>query len=175
MLTILILAALSLHEKFKFLKPNEQSIVSLGLNSIIDLSFDYPEAQSTLFTGSQWTELRKTFSAKGYQIDKHGDIKENLKEIFSNYKSDRSFRSNWISLYRTTKSFQELYDVEEDKKYEDEDFCLFVFETVLKLIKHHQYLYQDDIDNSEWEFICKIWSPIVIFVLIRVETGRVNS
>ncbi|RCH78937.1 hypothetical protein CU098_000756, partial [Rhizopus stolonifer] len=51
-------AALHHQPKFKLLDKVNHSIMSLGLNSIIDLSFDYPEAQTTFFTASQWEELK---------------------------------------------------------------------------------------------------------------------
>lgn len=64
---------------------------SLGLNSIINLSFDHPEAQSTLFTASQWKELKKSFPPKKYQIEKHNDVKKQLKPIIASYQDNRSW------------------------------------------------------------------------------------
>jgi hypothetical protein len=105
--------------------------------------------------------LRKKFPAKRYQIDEYDTVKEKLTPVMSSYKDFCSFRANWISMYRKIKSLQEQYDTEEDEENENEDFCLFLFETVLKLIKHHHYLFQDGFDKSEWDYTCKLWSPIM--------------
>ncbi|KAI8059686.1 hypothetical protein BDF21DRAFT_467413 [Thamnidium elegans] len=32
---------------------------------------------------------------------------------------------------------------------------------VLKLVKHHGYLFQEGIDVSEWDYVCKLWSPVM--------------
>ncbi|KAI8080629.1 hypothetical protein BDF21DRAFT_324987, partial [Thamnidium elegans] len=43
---------------------DNKAIVSLGLNSFIDLSFTYPKSQSILLTSLQWKELRKLYQPK---------------------------------------------------------------------------------------------------------------
>ena len=76
---------------------------SLGLNSIIDLSFSHPEAQSTLFTATQWKQLKKSFPRRQYQIEKHETVKKQLKPIMTSYQENRSWGANWLCMHRKTK------------------------------------------------------------------------
>lgn len=140
---------------------------SLGLNSILDLSFSFPEGQSTLFSVGQWGHLQQKFASKNYQVNQFDHIKEKLKPLLTKYRDRKSWVYNWSRLYRETKSLQSRYDVEEDDEWEEEDFCLFFIESILKLQKYHDYLFNDNFDKSEWDYICKLWSPIMERLFVR--------
>jgi hypothetical protein len=134
---------------------------SLGLNSILSLSFNYPEGQSTLFDAAQWRNLQSKFLPKKYKISQYDHIKNKLDSLLSCHKVGKSWGYNWTMLYRKTKALQKEYDAEENEEWEEEDFCLFFVELILKLQKHHAYLFNDNVDKAEWDYICKLWSPIM--------------
>ncbi|KAI9315774.1 hypothetical protein BX666DRAFT_1860649, partial [Dichotomocladium elegans] len=153
--------ALELHSSFKSSDTNKQTIISLGLNSILSLTLNYPEGQSTLFDPAQWRDLKRKFPRRKYETSQYDHIKYKLHLLLSCHKVGNSWNKNWYKLYRITKALQKEYDAEENGECEEEDFCLFFIESILKLQKHHAYLFDDNVDKSKWDYICKLWSPIM--------------
>ncbi|KAI9347512.1 hypothetical protein BD770DRAFT_395701 [Pilaira anomala] len=153
--------ALEIYPCFKSAEINDQTIISLGLNSILDLSFDFPKGQNTLFDVVQWRWLKNKFPPKKYQIDQYDSVKVNLSPLLTSYKEERPRSYNWYKLYNTSKSLSQKYDVEENEEWDEEDFCLFFITSVLKLQKHHKYVFDDNFNKSEWDYLCKFWSPIM--------------
>lgn len=49
--------ALEKYEDFRSHVIQQQTMISLGMNSILDLSYAFEEGQSTLFSQKQWHEL----------------------------------------------------------------------------------------------------------------------
>ncbi|CEG79960.1 hypothetical protein RMATCC62417_14362 [Rhizopus microsporus] len=67
--------AISKYPFYQQFDPNKQSIICLGLNSI--LSADFPESQSILFNKKQWRDLKRLFSPKLFDTESYdviGDI-----------------------------------------------------------------------------------------------------
>jgi hypothetical protein len=117
--------------------------------------------QSTLFNNKQWCHLKDMFPCKKYDKNQYKSIRLKLKLIIEAYKKDRPFHVNWMAMYDNVKEFQQKYDTEKNEKYADIDFCLYFFEVILKIIKHHHYVFQEDIDKSEWDYLTRIWCPIL--------------
>lgn len=151
--------ALKKYAMFNDISLQEQTAVSLGMNSILDLSFEFGDAQSLLFSEGQWSELKARFP-DGEEQDL--ELEENLNNLINDFKltiesvakSKTSFEtkmntlSNWLR--RTNKVLND-----------EETFLVFLVQHVLKLYKKSSYLFQKEIDCSEWDFVLKIWSPIV--------------
>jgi hypothetical protein len=57
----------------------------LGLNSIIDPSFEYPNSQSILFISEQWSEVRKKYKPKSYDTNEYHHIKSLFEPLFEIY------------------------------------------------------------------------------------------
>ncbi|KAI9347515.1 hypothetical protein BD770DRAFT_327666, partial [Pilaira anomala] len=55
---------LKMYPCFKSAEINDQTIISLGLNSILDLSFEFPEGQNTLFDAAQRKWLKNRLPQK---------------------------------------------------------------------------------------------------------------
>ncbi|KAI7884124.1 uncharacterized protein EV154DRAFT_574703 [Mucor mucedo] len=51
-------SALSLYNNY-YEDNNAKPTITLGLNSILDLSYDFPDSQSILFASNQWHDLRR--------------------------------------------------------------------------------------------------------------------
>lgn len=75
--------ALEKYEAFSSLTIQEQTVVSLGMNLILDLSFEFEEGQSTLFTRSQWNALQARFPAAGPGYDDLDKSLENLTILYT--------------------------------------------------------------------------------------------
>lgn len=90
------------------------------MSSILSLSYEYGDAQSTLFF----------------------------------------WRANGLN---------ERLGEEEDESNEDEIFFLFLIQHILKLYKKSSYLFEEDIDCSEWDFVIKLWSPLIEELFINTD------
>ncbi|KAI8061286.1 hypothetical protein BDF21DRAFT_455659 [Thamnidium elegans] len=153
---------LGLYPSFKSANINEQTIISLGLNSIISLSYNYPKGQSTLFDyASQWRDLQSLFPTQKYNINQYDNIKSILAPVISSYKAGKSSSFNWLVIFRKIKALQVTYNIEANEEHEEENFCLFFIESVMNLQKYHPYLFEDNVKISEWDYICKLWAPVM--------------
>ncbi|KAG1166505.1 hypothetical protein G6F36_012918 [Rhizopus arrhizus] len=137
--------ACTLRKEYHDLDSNRKAIVSLGLNSILDLSYKYPDAQSTLFNNRQWLHLKRTNKPKEYVSTEYAYISEILKPIFKAYNPAKTSDENLKALYVQTKTLMEQNDPEID---------------ILMAVKHEPGLFSDTVNSSEWDYIVKFWGPI---------------
>lgn len=68
--------AVTLRSNYYSLDSGGKAIVTLGLNSILDLGFRYPAAQAELLKKNQRQELNALFPPKRYPVDSYDYIKE---------------------------------------------------------------------------------------------------
>ncbi|KAI8051704.1 hypothetical protein BDF21DRAFT_482123, partial [Thamnidium elegans] len=84
--------AVNIRADYHSLTTDNKAIVSLGLNSIVDLNFTYLNSQPTLFTSQQWKELRKLYQPKYYNVDEYNQILPILRPVFAAYNEKKSFK-----------------------------------------------------------------------------------
>ncbi|GAA5816146.1 hypothetical protein MFLAVUS_009672 [Mucor flavus] len=113
----------NIRHNYHLLTAYNKAIVMLGLNYIIDLSFIYPNSQSTLFTSQQWDELRKKYKPKKYNSDEYSHIPSIINPIFMAYNEKKPFQTNWINMYKQVKLLEQEYDPELDPSCGDIFFC----------------------------------------------------
>ncbi|CAO3693081.1 unnamed protein product [Rhizopus stolonifer] len=152
--------AVNLRQNYHQLDANEKAIVMLGLNSIIDLSFKYPAAQSPLFNNKQWYQLQKKYKPKKYNTGVYSDIKTLLQPIFASYSQSKSFDQNWKNIYIKAKELAAQHDSELDTDKNDVSFSIYFILQILTIIKHQPSLFSDTVDSSEWDYIVKFWGVI---------------
>ncbi|EIE85663.1 hypothetical protein RO3G_10373 [Rhizopus delemar RA 99-880] len=152
--------AVNLHPQYHSLVANNKAIVSLGLNSILDISFTYPDSQSTLFTSQQWDELRRKYKPKKYNTSEYAHIKPILAPIFKEYSDKKTTDANWINMYKQVKSLEKTHDPELSPDNNDISFCIYFILQTLLIIKHQPDLFNPEIDSSEWDFVVKFWGLI---------------
>lgn len=126
----------NIRHNYHLLTAYNKAIVMLGLNYIIDLSFIYPNSQSTLFTSQQWDELRKKYKPKKYNSDEYSHIPSIINPIFMAYNEKKPFQTNWINMYKQVKLLEQEYDPELDPSCGDIFFCVYFVLQILLLIKH---------------------------------------
>jgi hypothetical protein len=158
--TITKTEALSRRAKFNSLDSHGKAIVSLGLNSILDLSFPFPQAQSVLFERLQWKQLRARYAPKKYNVDEYRHILEPLSPIANVYNKKSSFDKNWVNLYKALKKLDNEYDSNIEPDHNDTSFCIQLLLYVLSTIKHQPHLFDDEIDSFEWDFVVKFWGLV---------------
>ncbi|KAI9258810.1 hypothetical protein BDA99DRAFT_514247 [Phascolomyces articulosus] len=154
-------AAIQKHSLYQHLDPNCQSIICLGLNSILDLSAKYPERQTVLFNKTQWHDLTKMYPPRQLDGSSYAALGNILKPIFNAYKDRKPNKNNWISMFKEVVSLQSQYNPELEESLRDVDFCLYFYRSLLHLQKHHKYIFNDDVDKSEWDYIVKFWGPLL--------------
>ncbi|RCH84927.1 hypothetical protein CU098_004288, partial [Rhizopus stolonifer] len=106
--------ACTLRKEYHDLDSNGKAIVSLGLNSILDLSYEHPDAQSTLFNNRQWLHLKRTNKPKKYVSTKYTYISEILTPMFKAYNLAKTSDENWNAIYVQCKKLAEQNDPEID-------------------------------------------------------------
>ncbi|KAI8077081.1 hypothetical protein BDF21DRAFT_439179 [Thamnidium elegans] len=153
--------AYKLRSQYHSLPSNKKAIVSLGLNSIIDLSFASRHSQTTLLKPQQWSELKKMFRPKAYRISDYNDIKEILRPAVKSYKDNRTFNLNWLAMNKKIKELEREYDLESNASNKDVSFCIHLLLQVLLIIKYQPSLFNDQIVNSECDFIFKFWGVTI--------------
>ncbi|KAI7865087.1 hypothetical protein BDF14DRAFT_1828525 [Spinellus fusiger] len=72
--------ALKRYQQFSCLDTNNQTIASLGMNSLLDLSYSYPDGQSVIFTRKQWKQLKQMFPSTESKF-KDNEMSEKLIEV----------------------------------------------------------------------------------------------
>ncbi|KAG2195013.1 hypothetical protein INT47_005613 [Mucor saturninus] len=114
--------ACTLRKDYHHLDFNAKAIISLGLNSILDLSHKYPDAQSTLFDNRQWLHLQHTNRPKKYVYEEYAYINNILKPIFEAYNPAKTSDQNWTAIYIQAKKLIEQNDPEIDINKKDVSF-----------------------------------------------------
>ncbi|KAI8382327.1 hypothetical protein BD560DRAFT_487190 [Blakeslea trispora] len=152
--------ALEYRERYHTSTASEKGVVSLGLNSILGVSFNCPDCQSKLFTNQEWHELRKRYRPVAYNITEYDKIKSILKPVFQAYKENKTFDTNWMKMYKEAKKLEKHYDPVLKQKYADIAFCIFFVTQVLSIVRYNSSLFDAAIDSSEWDFVVKFWGPI---------------
>jgi hypothetical protein len=152
--------AVNLHPQYHSLTTNNKAIISLGLNSILDTSFTYPDSQSTLFTSQQWGELRRKYKPKKYNTSEYAHIKPILAPIFKAYSDKKTTEASWMNMYKQVKSLEKNYDQELSPNNNDISFCIYFMLQALLIIKHQPGLFDPQIDSSEWDFVVNFWGLI---------------
>lgn len=147
--------ACTLRKEHHNLDSNGKAFVSLGLNSILDLSYEYPDAQSTLFNNRQWLYLKRTNKPKEYVSTEYAYISKILKPIFKTYNPAKTSDSNWKALYVQAKTLAEQNDPEKDIS-----FCIHFMLQIQMAVKQEPDLFSDTVNSSEWDYIVKFWDPI---------------
>lgn len=152
--------ACTLRKEYHDLDSNGKAIVSLGLNSILDLSYEHPDAQSTLFNNRQWLHLKRTNKPKIYVSTKYTYTSEILTPMFKAYNLAKTSDENWNAIYVQCKKLAEQNDPEIDVSKKDISFCIHFMLQILMAVKHEPGLFSDTVDSSEWDYIMKFWGPI---------------
>ncbi|KAI9356691.1 hypothetical protein BD770DRAFT_389921 [Pilaira anomala] len=88
--TIIKREALHLRQRYHSLDIQDKAILSLGLNSILDLSFSKLDAQGKLFERSQWKQLRDRYPPKKYNVDYYTHLLKPLSSIRGIYDRKKS-------------------------------------------------------------------------------------
>ncbi|GAA5796837.1 hypothetical protein HPULCUR_002215 [Helicostylum pulchrum] len=88
--------ALKIYSNFSDVYVKEQTCISLGMNSILDLSYSFGDAQSTLFIETLWSDLKRKFPVE----EEDAETDENLTGI------THDFMLTVESLVKTKNSFQ---------------------------------------------------------------------
>ncbi|KAG2216261.1 hypothetical protein INT45_006062 [Circinella minor] len=154
-------AAIQKHPLYQHLDPNGQAIICLGLNSTLDLSAMYPERQTVLFNKKQWHDLTKMYLPRLFDGSSYAALGNVLEPIFNVYKDKKPIKRNWMDMYKKVISLQSQYNPELDDSFRDVDFCLYFYHSLLHLQKYHKYIFNDDVDKSEWDYIVKFWGPVL--------------
>lgn len=128
--------------------------IRLGLNSILDLSYNDSEAQSVLFTPDQWRKLRTSLAKKGNarSLAMNPKVEKMLCRAESLAKNDIIKASDYIYKY--------LY-IKKSKLTQDEAFTLFAHAFITEFIAHNQYMFDKNIEKNEQDFIVKFWGPLL--------------
>ncbi|KAI9258711.1 hypothetical protein EDC94DRAFT_641369 [Helicostylum pulchrum] len=152
--------AIDLYRNYHSLSINGKAIVALGLNSTIDLSFDHPQSQSTLFDNTQWRTLRSIYKSKRYVYEEYDSIFSILNPVFQCYNEKKPFEINWMTAYKKVKDLEKKYDHVLDASCSDVSFCVFLVFQMLMLMKYQPALFKEEIDCSEWDYVVKFWGVI---------------
>lgn len=88
-------------------------------------------------------------------------VDEAANSVFDLYNPKQSATRNWNLMYQQVISLKGQYNAELNDSFRDIDFCLYFYESLFMLQKHYEYLFTDDIDNSEWDMIVKFWGPVM--------------
>ncbi|KAG2227067.1 hypothetical protein INT45_003797 [Circinella minor] len=153
--------AISKYAGYQDLDLDSRSIICLGLNSILDLSADFPKSQTMLFNKKQWYQLNKLFPPKTFDTEIYNDIKDTLQPILNAYDQRKTMKRNWTAIFKEILSLQSKYNGELNEFFRDIDFCLYFFQSLLLLFKNHDYMFNENIDISEWDFLVKFWGPVL--------------
>lgn len=152
--------AVELRDKYYSLNYNEKAIVLLGLNTVVDVSFNFPDGQSTLFTNKEWSKLRELYKPAKYNTSEYDDIKLTLQPITNAYRRNKSFDINWVAIYQEAKKLEKNFDPLFEEKHSEVAFVIYFILQIMKIIRYSPQLFDSEIDNSEWNYIVKFWGPI---------------
>ncbi|KAI8967393.1 hypothetical protein BDF20DRAFT_900833 [Mycotypha africana] len=83
-------------------------------------------------------------------------------QFISNYKSrSLSIKQPQISHYTKAKELAAQHDPELNVDEAEVSFCNNFILQILKVIKHQPSLFNDTINNSEWDYIVKFWGVVI--------------
>ncbi|KAL9554898.1 hypothetical protein MBANPS3_002608, partial [Mucor bainieri] len=116
---------------------------------------------STLFTQEQWQELQARFPAVEQEDT---ELAENLNSLTTRY----LLRVQPLSKARTglEKKLKNLSNWIEDQQRaadmnEEEKFFLYLVSHIIKRHQKSAYLFDSVTDCSEWDYVVKLWSPLI--------------
>ncbi|KAI8067903.1 hypothetical protein BC940DRAFT_354526 [Gongronella butleri] len=168
------------------------TVVSLGLNSILDLSLEYGVGQSTLFSGEDWKVLLQKFpatplqaapivpsaaqtsassastpaSAASISASATSTPVPKVSKKAKKNKSSKKDRDLVLQLARrdlaagATKAARLLVS-KHCTLAPDQEFMMTVLRHLCNLLLHHAYLFDDNIEKTEQDYIIKAWAPIL--------------
>ncbi|KAF7730684.1 hypothetical protein EC973_001633 [Apophysomyces ossiformis] len=148
--------ALKLYNQYLTACDNKRTMISMGLNSILDLTDNYPHGQSALFTRSQYKYLKKRFSAADLRNEISPALEKNLAEIEADAK-----RGNLELAYRNAVIKQA------NSTDRDEKFAYYLYAHSLELLLDHAYMFEGSIDLSETDYAIKCWGPVIEHLMAR--------
>lgn len=70
-------------------------------------------------------------------------------------------RVSRIVLYKELKKLEKRYDSVLEAKHADVVFDIYVVQHTISIMKYSPQLFETPVDSSEWDFIVKIWGPII--------------
>jgi hypothetical protein len=105
-------------------------------------------------------QLRARYAPKKYNVDDYGHVLEPLSHVANVYNKESSFDNNWINLYKALKKLDYEYDCNIEPDHNDTSFCIQLLLHILTTIKHQPQLFDDESDNSEWDFVVKFWGVV---------------
>ncbi|KAI8640628.1 hypothetical protein BD408DRAFT_369586, partial [Parasitella parasitica] len=139
----------------------QQTMISLGMNSILDLSYAFEGGQSTLFSQEQWHELQARFPAVEHE---YTELSGNLLSVTTRYtlvlqqlsKARSGLEKKLKSLSKWIKDQEKAADMNED-----EQFFLYFVSHIIKCHQKSAYLFDSVTECSEWDYVVKLWSPLI--------------
>ncbi|KAG2204533.1 hypothetical protein INT47_012592, partial [Mucor saturninus] len=146
-------SAVSLYDSY-YQDNNAKPTITLGLNSILDLSYSYPDSQSVLFAPAQWKKLRNLL--KIHKVTKpitmNHKVESMLTKAEAMAKTDLQKASDVI--------YNHLYKYKA-KLCQDEAFILYVHAFISEFLVHNQYMFDKNIEKNEQDCIVKFWGPLM--------------
>ncbi|KAI9354761.1 hypothetical protein BD770DRAFT_392159 [Pilaira anomala] len=132
------------------------------MNSILDLSYKFGDVQSTLFTEDQWLNLQSRFPVK---VEEDSEINDNLLKLTDEFnsimtsiiQSKSSFGKKLKKLSSWLKRLEDQYK----KLNAEESYFVYLLKHLIKLYTKSSYIFNPDIDCSKWDYVIKIWAPII--------------
>lgn len=125
------MVAVARHLNYHSLDSDGKAIVNLGLNSILDLSFQYPAAQTKLFQRDQRKQLNVLFLPKKYPVEAYDYIKELLSSLNNCYNKHKSKDTNWANIYKELKRLDNIYGHKLNTSHNDTSFCIYFLLCIL--------------------------------------------
>lgn len=171
--------ALQMYLNFSNCTIDQQTMISLGMNSILDLSYQYGRGQSFLFSQARWSELQGRFHQEEEEEDNDNELNDNMGSITA--ESLRVVNNLMTSKTSTNTKFIKLTNWLNGYKYkknlnDDATFVLFLISHVLTLSQKQAYMFNDDVDSREWDIVLKIWSSLIELLFmdtnLRTKWGR---
>ncbi|RCI05767.1 hypothetical protein CU098_012743 [Rhizopus stolonifer] len=84
--------------------------IETSLNSILNVSFNFPDCQSKLFTNQEWLGLREKYRPVGYSTTEYGRARSILQLVFQAYRQIKTFGISWVEIYKEAKKLEKHYD-----------------------------------------------------------------
>ncbi|KAI7865076.1 hypothetical protein BDF14DRAFT_1828361, partial [Spinellus fusiger] len=147
--------ALKRYQQFSCLDTNNQTIASLGMNSLLDLSYSYPDGQSVIFTRKQWKQLKQMFPSTESKF-KDNEMSEKLIEVIETILDlNNTASTSHEKKTNNIKALKNTYTTKDDR------FLIFLLKHLIKIQRKYSYLFDEEVDCSESDFMAKIWIPII--------------
>ncbi|KAK4520680.1 Flavodoxin-like domain-containing protein [Mucor velutinosus] len=128
--------------------------ITLGLNSILDLSYNFPRGQSTIFSAVQWSHLREKYK---YSYVSHPlSLSRKATEVLKNAET--------IAKTNVTEASDQIYKylyLYKNRFTNDEQFVLFAHAFILEFLESNPYMFNKQVKKNEQDCIVKLWGPIM--------------